>query len=62
MICFLPFFAMRSATPLIAQLSASLPPEELFDRFYQQVQQQELSEEQQKIVQSTLRQVSQELL
>ena len=53
---------LPSPSAILSQNPASLPPEELFDRFYQQVQQQELSEEQQKIVQSTLRQVSQELL
>ena len=53
---------LPSPSAILSQNPASLPPEELFDRFYQQVQQQELSEAQQKIVQSTLRQVSQELL
>ena len=53
---------LPSPSAILSQNPASLPPEELFDRFYQQVQQGELSEAQQKIVQSTLRQVSQELL
>lgn len=40
---------LPSPSAILSQNPASLPPEELFDRFYQQVQQQELSEARKKL-------------